>query len=63
VNTLQRAAYRHIGSFRREDGGLYAAYVAVYSRLHRWRMTAAHRKGRHGRLMSNGRCTWCGMSP
>lgn len=54
-------AYRHVRSFRREQGGLYAAWVAVYSRCHAARMRHLHNHGRHGRLMSNGRCTWCGV--
>jgi hypothetical protein len=53
-------AYRHISSFKREDGGLYAAYVIIYSGVYRFVMVRRHRNGKHGRLMSNGRCTWCG---
>ena len=54
-------AYRHLPSFRREAGGLYAAWAAVYSRVHRARMTWLHRRGRHGPLTANRRCTWCGQ--
>jgi hypothetical protein len=47
-------------SFRREEGGLYAAYVAIYSLAYRARMRSLHQRGRHGALMANGRCQWCG---
>lgn len=53
-------AYRHIRSFRREDGGLYAVYSAVYYRAYRLRMTSLHKRGRHSKPMGNRRCTWCG---
>jgi hypothetical protein len=53
-------AYNHIGSFKRERGGLYALYVGIYSRVYRYIMVRKHQNGNHGRLMSNGRCTWCG---
>jgi len=63
MNALERAAFRHIRSFRREGGALYDAYVSAYSWIYRWRMLARHRRDAHGRLMSNGRCTWCGDKP
>ena len=63
MNGLQQFAYRHIGSFRREDGGLYSAYAAICSAIYRRRMASRHRHGGHGRLVSNGRCTWCGVAP
>lgn len=56
----KRLAYAWLPSFRRERGGLYAAYVAIYSRVYQARMRRLHGAGRHGRLMANGRCTWCG---
>lgn len=59
-NAVLRFAFRRIRSFRREDGGLYDLYVGIYSAAYRRRMTARHREGRHGRLMANGRCEWCG---
>jgi hypothetical protein len=49
-------------SVRREHGGVYACYAAVYSRAWRARMTGLHARGRHGPLMANGRCTWCGAA-
>ena len=58
--TLSAYAYQGIPSFRREDGGLYDVYVAVYSRVYRLRMSSLHKRGRHSRPMDNGRCTWCG---
>lgn len=62
--TLSRLAYRRIPSFRREEGGLYAVYTAVVSRVYRAVMIRRHRRGGHGRLMSlSGRCTWCGEKP
>jgi hypothetical protein len=57
---LKGFAYRHIPSFRRERGGLYALYVAAYSPTYVARMRSLHRAGRHGKPMDNGRCTWCG---
>lgn len=61
---MSQFAYRHIRSFRREEGGLYAVYAAIYSRIYRAAMTRRHRGGGHGRLMGlNGRCTWCGEKP
>lgn len=62
MNVVMRLAYRHIPSFRREDGGLYDLFVAVYHPTYVARMRALHHAGRHGRLMSNGRCTWCGQA-
>lgn len=62
MNTIMRMAHRHVPSFRREGGGAYAVYVAVYSRIYRWHMERAHWAGRHGRIMPNGRCTWCGKA-
>jgi hypothetical protein len=53
--------YRHVRSFRREEGGLYAVWVFAYSRIHRARMRWVHNHGRHGPLLVNGRCTWCGV--
>ena len=47
MNRIERLAYERIPSFRREDGGLYGAYVAVYSRAYglamRWRHRGAGR--------------------
>jgi hypothetical protein len=63
VNGIQRAAYRQIPSFRREAGGLYAAYVAVYSRLYAARMAWLHKRGRHQAPFPDSvapRCSWCG---
>lgn len=62
MTAAEQWAYRHIRSFRREQGGLYAAYAGAYSRAYRRVMTRRHRRGRHGRLMGNGRCTWCGIA-
>jgi hypothetical protein len=61
-NAVLRFAFRHVRSFRREDGGLYGLYVSIHSVAYRRRMTARHREGRHGRLMANGRCEWCGAA-
>jgi hypothetical protein len=62
VNGAQQFAYRHIPSFRREAGGLYHLYTAVYSRAYAARMRHLHKRGRHGRppLGINPRCQWCG---
>jgi len=63
MNATQRFAYRRIPSFRREGGGLYSAYVAVYSRVYAARMRYLHKRGRHGRGASHSiapRCQWCG---
>ena len=60
MDPVTRLAYQHLRSFRRERGGLYAAYVAVYSRVYQLVMVRRHRRGRHGAVMANGRCTWCG---
>jgi len=43
MNALQRAAFRHIRSFRREEGSLYGAYTAVYSRVYGLAMSWRHR--------------------
>jgi hypothetical protein len=62
--SISQFAYRHIRSFRREQGGLYAIYSATYSRVYGLVMTRRHRNGRHGPLMGlSGRCTWCGEKP
>jgi len=54
-------AYRYIRSFGREDGGLYAAYVWVNSRVYSARMKWLHNRGRHSKnSMGSNRCTWCG---
>ena len=43
MNRLERVAYERIPSFRREEGGSYAVYVAVYSRAYRLAMRWQHR--------------------
>jgi hypothetical protein len=65
VSVIQRAAYQHVRSFRREDGGLYSAYVAVYSRAYRARMLWLHKRGRHSvpdHYSVSPRCSWCGIT-
>jgi len=61
MNATQRLLYRRVPSFKREDGGLYAAYAASHSRIYAARMRYLHRRGRHGRS-PHGRCQWCGQS-
>lgn len=63
MNSMQQLAYRHIPSFKREAGGLYHRYTAVYSRIYAARMRYLHKRGRHGRGAPRGidpRCNWCG---
>jgi hypothetical protein len=63
VNGAQQFAYRHIPSFRRESGGLYHLYTAIYSRAYAARMRYLHKRGRHGGGAPHSiapRCTWCG---
>ena len=65
MNATQRLAYRHVRSFKRENGGLYSLYVTVYSRAYAARMRYLHKRGRHGRGAPHTiapRCTWCGTS-
>lgn len=62
MTPLARLAFRRVRSFRREDGGLYAAWCAVYSRAYAARQRRVHARGGHGRLMGNGRCEWCGIT-
>lgn len=65
MNATQRLAYRHIRSFKRESGGLYSLYTAVYSRAHAARMRYLHKRGRHGRGAPHSivpRCQWCGTA-
>ena len=50
---------RYARDARRRYASLYAA---VYSRVYRRRMRWLHARGRHGPLMANGRCTWCGVA-
>jgi hypothetical protein len=62
MTPIERAAFARLRSFRRERGGLYAAYVAVYSRAYRARMAWLHNRGRHGRPAPGSicpRCPWC----
>ena len=64
MNTVQQLAYRRIPSFKREAGGLYHLYAAVYSRIYAARMRHLHKRGRHGPGAPHGiapRCTWCGV--
>ncbi|GLP64314.1 hypothetical protein TUSST3_09340 [Streptomyces sp. TUS-ST3] len=63
MNAAKQLAYRHIPSFKREHGGLYSLYVAVYSRAYAARMRWLHERGRHGCGAPHSiapRCTWCG---
>ncbi|WP_329215264.1 hypothetical protein OG352_06450 [Streptomyces sp. NBC_01485] len=61
MNGTQRLLYRHIPSFKREDGSLYTAYVAIYSRIYAARMRYLHRRGRHAAQRGiDPRCSWCG---
>lgn len=63
MNVAQQFAYRHISSFKRESGGLYSLYVAIYSRAYAARMRHLHQRGRHGRPAAQSldpRCHWCG---
>jgi hypothetical protein len=63
VNRAQQFAYRHIPSFKRESGGLYSLYTAVYSRAYAARMRYLHKRGRHGSGAPHSiapRCQWCG---
>jgi hypothetical protein len=63
MNAAERLAYHHIPSFKRESGGLYSLYVAVYSRAYAARMRYLHKRGRHGRGAPYSiapRCQWCG---
>jgi len=63
VNAIQQFAYQRIPSFKRESGGLYSLYAAIYSRAYAARMRHLHRRGRHGPRAPYGldpRCTWCG---
>jgi hypothetical protein len=63
VKYAQQFAYRHIPSFKRESGGLYSLYVAVYSRAYAARMRYLHKRGRHGSGAPHSiapRCQWCG---
>lgn len=59
MGNVQRLLYRYIPSFKREEGGLYSLYAAVYSRIYAARMRYLHRRGRHG-PSPHGRCQWCG---
>lgn len=63
MNAALSFAYRRIPSFRRENGGIYDLYVRVHSALYSRRMKALHRRGRHGRAQTDGRCSWCGHRP
>jgi hypothetical protein len=63
MNDMQQFAYRHIPSFKRESGGLYNLYTAIYSRAYAARMRYLHKRGRHGRGAPHSiapRCQWCG---
>lgn len=63
MNRTQQFAYRHIPSFKREAGGIYHLYVAVYSRIYAARMRYLHKRGRHGSGAPHSiapRCQWCG---
>jgi hypothetical protein len=63
MNAAQQFGYRHIPSFKREEGGLYNLYVGVYSRVYAARMRYLHKRGRHGRGAPHSiapRCQWCG---
>lgn len=65
MNAARSLAYRHIRSFKREHGGLYSLYVAVYSRAYAARMRYLHKRGRHGHGAPHSiapRCTWCGAA-
>ena len=64
MNAAQHAAYRHLPSFKRESGGLYRLYAAVYSRAYAARMRHRHKRGRHGPGAPHSidpRCQWCGV--
>ncbi|MEH0627783.1 hypothetical protein [Streptomyces stelliscabiei] len=63
MNSVQQLAYRRIPSFKRESGGLYRLYAAVYSRAYAARMRYLHKRGRHGHGAPHSiapRCQWCG---
>ena len=62
MTAIERLAFRHIRSFRREDGGLYNAYSFVYGHAYSRRMRRLHVAGKHGPVMANGRCEWCGAA-
>lgn len=65
MNPALALAYRFLPSFKREGGGLYTAFTAVYSRCYALRMRYLHRRGRHAAPKVPGigrRCQWCGAS-
>jgi len=66
VTPVERVLFTHVRSFRRERGGLYAMYVAIYSRVYRTRMVWLHKRGKHAqphRESISSRCHWCGNTP
>lgn len=63
MNAALRLMHKHVPSFRRESGGLYNLYTALYSRIYSARMRYLHSRGRHGRGAPHSispRCQWCG---
>ncbi|MEU8740610.1 hypothetical protein [Streptomyces halstedii] len=65
MNPVLTLAYRFLPSFKREGGGLYTAFTAVYSRCYAIRMRYLHRRGRHPAAKVQGisrRCQWCGAT-
>jgi hypothetical protein len=64
VNAALRLCYQRIPSFKRESGGIYAAYTAIHSRIYATRMRYLHRRGQHAKQRGlDPRCSWCGATP
>ena len=64
MNAALRLCYQHIPSFRREYGGAYRLYVALYSRAYAKRMRYLHQRDRHAAQRGlDPRCSWCGATP